>query len=112
MHTNEGDSDTEWPKSMRIVLDGTHTPDGYLGHFFLKKYLFIYLAASSLSVRASWWLCGKQSACHVGDLGLIPGLGRSPGEGKDYPLQYSCLENFMDRGVWQATVQEVANSWP
>ena len=89
---------------MRIVLDGTHTPDGYLGHFFLKKYLFIYLAASSLSVRASWWLCGKQSACHVGDLGLIPGLGRSPGEGKDYPLQYSCLGNPMDRGAWWATV--------
>jgi len=39
---------------------------------------------------------GKESACTVGDLGLIPGLGRSPGEGKGYPLQYSGLENFMD----------------
>ena len=39
---------------------------------------------------------GKESACHVGDLGLIPGLGRSPGEGKGYPLQYSGLENSMD----------------
>ena len=39
---------------------------------------------------------GKESACNVGDLGLIPGLGRSPGEGKDYPLQYSGLENCMD----------------
>ena len=39
---------------------------------------------------------GKESACSVGDLGLIPGLGRSPGEGKDYPLQYSGLENSMD----------------
>ena len=38
----------------------------------------------------------KESACNVGDLGLIPGLGRSPGEGKGYPLQYSDLENFMD----------------
>ena len=39
---------------------------------------------------------GKESACNVGDLGLIPGLGRAPGEGKGYPLQYSGLENSMD----------------
>ena len=39
-----------------------------------------------------------------GDLGLIPGLGLSPGEGNGYPLQYSCLENSMDRGAWWATV--------
>ena len=39
---------------------------------------------------------GQESACNVGDLGLIPGLGRSPGEGKGYPLQYSSLENSMD----------------
>ena len=44
----------------------------------------------------------------VKDLGLIPGLGRSPGEGKSYPLQYSSLENSMDRGAWQATVHGVA----
>ena len=42
------------------------------------------------------------------DLGLIPGLGRSPGEGHGYKLQYSCLENPMDRGVWQATDHGVA----
>ena len=53
---------------------------------------------------------GKESACHVGDLGLIPGLGRSPGKGNDYPLQYSCLENPMDRGAWQATVSGVAKN--
>ena len=41
---------------------------------------------------------------------FIPELGRSPGEGNDYPLHYSCLENFMDRGAWQATVHEVAKS--
>ena len=46
---------------------------------------------------------GKVSACNVGDLGSIPGLGRSPGEGNGNPLQYSCLENSMDRGAWQAT---------
>ena len=44
---------------------------------------------------------GKASACTAGDLGLIPGLGRSPGEGNGNPLQYSCLENPMDKGAWQ-----------
>ena len=52
----------------------------------------------------------KASACDVGDLGLIPGSGRSPGEGNGNPLQYSCLENPMDRGAWQATVHGVAKS--
>ena len=54
---------------------------------------------------------GKESACNVGDLGSIPGLGRSPGGGCGNPLQYSCLENFMDRGGWQAAVYSVAKSW-
>ena len=49
----------------------------------------------------------KESACNVADLGSIPGLGRYPGEGNSYPLQYSCLENFMDRGAWQVTVHGV-----
>ena len=47
---------------------------------------------------------GKESASSAGDLGLIPGLGRSSGEGSDYPLQYSCLEDPMDRGAWKATM--------
>ena len=42
---------------------------------------------------------GKESACHVRNLGLIPGSGRYPGEGNGYPLQYSCLENFMGSGA-------------
>ena len=45
---------------------------------------------------------GKESACNAGDPGSIPGSGRSPGEENGYPLQYSCLENAMDRGAWQA----------
>ena len=45
------------------------------------------------------------------DTGLIPGSGRSPGEGHGNPLQYLCLENPMDRGAWKVTVQRVANSW-
>ena len=53
---------------------------------------------------------GKGSACNVGDLGSIPRLGRSPGEGHDYLLQYSSLENPMDRGAWWATVCGVSKS--
>ena len=56
---------------------------------------------------------GKESACSAGDtgdVGSIPGLGRSPGEGTNYPLQYSCLENPMDRGAWPVTVYGVAKS--
>ena len=58
-----------------------------------------------------WWLRGKASACNVGDLGSIPGSGRSPGEGNGNPLQYSCLAKPMDGGAWWATVQGVAMSW-
>ena len=54
---------------------------------------------------------GKASACNAGDLGSIPGSGRSPGEGNGNPLQYSCLENSMDGEVWWATVHGVAKSW-
>ena len=50
---------------------------------------------------------GKESAHNVGNTGLIPGLGNSPGEGNGNPLQYSCLENSMDRGAWQATVYRI-----
>ena len=59
------------------------------------------------------WLSGKESAANArdtGDVGLIPGSGRSPGGGNGNPLQYSCLENPMDRGAWQAEVHGVAKS--
>ena len=52
----------------------------------------------------------KESACNAGDLGLIPRLGRPPGEGKGYPRQYSCLENPKNLGAWWATVLGVAKS--
>ena len=54
---------------------------------------------------------GKESACNVGDLVLIPGLGRSPEGGHGNALQYSGLENSMDREVWLATVHGVTKSW-
>ena len=53
----------------------------------------------------------KESAYNAGNLGSIPGLGRSPGEGNGNPLQYSCLKNSMDRGAWRATVHGVTKSW-
>ena len=53
---------------------------------------------------------GEEYACNAGDSGLIPGSERSPGEGNGNPLQYSCLENSMDKGGWQATVYGVAES--
>ena len=56
-------------------------------------------------------LVGKNPPASAGDLGSIPGSGRSPGGGHDNPLQYSCLENPMDRGAWMITVHGVAKSW-
>ena len=53
---------------------------------------------------------GKEPAGSVGDLSSVPGLGRSPGEGHGNPLQYSCPENPIDRGAWQATVHGVTKS--
>ena len=53
----------------------------------------------------------EESACNVGDLGSIPGLGRSTGEGNGNPLQYSCLQNPMDRGSWWATVHGAEKRW-
>ena len=54
---------------------------------------------------------GRESDCNAGHLDSIPGLGRSPGKGHGNPLQYSCLENPIDRGAWWTTVHGVTNSW-
>ena len=66
------------------------------------------------NIGLPWWLRGKEStrnAEDAGDVGSILGLGRSPGEGHGNPLHYSCLENLLDRGTWQATVYGGAKSW-
>ena len=68
---------------------------------YVYMYIYIYFPGGS---------DGKECTCNVGDLGLIPGVGRSPGGGNGSPLQYSCLENPMDRGAWQSTVHGVAKS--
>ena len=65
--------------------------------------------------RLPWWLIGKESTCQSQDTGLIPGSGRSPGEGNGNPFQDSCLGNPRDRGTWQTTVHQfssVAQSCP
>ena len=69
-----------------------------------------YITFTSVSIGASLVAQSsesKESARNVGDTGLIPESGRSPGEGNGNPLQYSCLENPMDRGAWRATVHGV-----
>ena len=80
-----------------------------LGLLFVGRILFIiFFSYSYLGFPGGSEV--KVSACNVGDLGSIPGLGRSPGEGNGNPLQYSCLDNPMDRGAWWATVYGVAES--
>ena len=74
--------------------------DGNLCHLPKGKFMPCSLGGSD----------GKVSIYNVGDPGSIPGLGRSPGEGYGKPLQYSCLENPMDRGAWRAMVYKVAKS--
>ena len=66
---------------------------------------------ASLSGMATHSDILEESTCHVVDLGWIPGLGRSPEEENSYPLQYSCLENSIHRGAWQATVHGVKKNW-
>ena len=72
-----------------------------------KKFVIFFLLKSDLPDFPGT-SAGRESAYNAGDLGSIPGLGRYPGERHGNPLQYSCLENPMDRGVWWATVHWVA----
>ena len=69
---------------------------------------FTHLLPIPTIIRLPQWLSSKESTFNEGDAGLIPGLGRSLEEGNGNLLQYSCLENSMDRGAWEATVQGVS----
>ena len=71
-------------------------PCGCKWHYFVWRYYWPSNSPLCIYQRASWGSADKESACNAGYLGLIPGLGRSPGEGKGYPLQYSGLEDSMD----------------
>ena len=76
----------------------------------ILKYLNVFLKENKPSLGFPGDADGKESACNAGDLGSVPGSGRSPGEGNGNLLQYSCLENSMDRRAWRATVHGVAKS--
>ena len=77
----------------------------FLSFFQLKNFFkLIFIGASQVAL-------GKESTCSAGDAGSIPGLGRSPEEGNDYPLKNSWLRSPMDREAWQAIVHKVAKSW-
>ena len=78
---------------------------------YSRSFLVTYLFYSSVCMEPDFpgGSDGKEFTCNVGELGQIPGLGRSPGEGNSYPLQYFDLENSMDRGASQATVHGVTN---
>ena len=89
---------------------GNNHLDSYLGNDFLDLKGKTSVTTSRGFPDGS---VGKESACNAGDTGdtgLIPGSGRSPGEGNGNPLQYSCLENPLDRGVWWATAHRAAKS--
>ena len=96
-------------------------------NFYLKAFNCWISASNSNFLKhfANWTKCtrfmspwcfpggsdGKESACYSGDLGSIPGSGRSPSEENGNPLQCSCLENPLNRGAWWATVHEVTKRW-
>jgi len=81
-------------------------------HAINKVYYPKYTSSSYSSPGIIWWFKWLSvSACNAGDLGLILGLRRSHGEGNGNPLQYSCLENSMDRGTWWARVHGITKSW-
>ena len=81
-------------------------------HFAFLHFFFLGMILLPQTRLGNWTggSDGKESACNEGDPSSNPGLGRSPGEGKGYPLQYSYQENSMDRRAWRATVHRVAKS--
>ena len=84
-----------------------HHNSAQIPHSLWRFLYFLTTAILKLNYSGS---DGKESACNAGDLGLNPGWGRVPGEGTGNPLQYSCLENPIDSGAWQATVHGVTES--
>ena len=82
--------------------------DYWENHSFDKTDLCSLLGPVRSTVGLLRWLSGKESVCNAEDPSSIPGSGRTPGEGNSNPLQFSCLENSMDRGTWRATVHGVS----
>ena len=89
-------------ESMSLALEGRFLTTGASGKSLLGFVNFLSMHLSSFGGSV-----GKESTCKPGDLDSIPGLGRSLGGGHGNPLQYSCLENTMDKGVWWAAIHGV-----
>ena len=108
MLCEEGENDTGDPSFLSLPLLPT-------GSFRNQQQIFGFISYEVLTQGASQVALVVKSppasARDVRDMDLIPGLGRSPGGGHGNPLQYSCLENPMDRGAWWATVHGIAKSW-
>ena len=95
--------------SLSLTLDHLAlSPDKLQSRKFMVIYPVLRRSRSPLDFPGG--SDGKESACNVGDLGSTPELGRSPGERKDYSLQYSCLEKYMNKGTWLATIHGITKS--
>ena len=104
--------------SKRLKKDGSQSQSSCHSHKWFPRWRLMLGSSFCLGNCIHYsglpqWLSGKESACSAGatgDIGSIPRSGRSPGGEQGNPLQYSCLENPMDRGVWRATVRWVAKA--
>ena len=102
---------TTWHEGSQFPNQGSNPASELNEWFWMQCFTLGWQGYFSGSTYFPGGSDSKESACNAGDLGLIPGLGRSPGEGNGYLLQYSCLENSMDRGALQATAHGITKSW-
>ena len=93
--------------SLRIINMHLPVPANLYSDLILNMLVIIVII---IIAGLRWWLSGKESSCNVGDSGSIPGSGRSPRGGLGNPLQYSCLENPVDRGAWWTIVHGITKS--
>ena len=100
--SNESVLRLRWPQCWSFSF--SISPSNEYSELISSKLLVFIKMLPSMRGGLLWWLRSEESACNAGDTGSIPGSGRSPGRGGGNPLQYSCLENSMDRGAWWATV--------